>query len=163
MSLQVKIVMAAINTACLIVTLFCPSNGTPLVLLTTIASAVTWAFAKTEQSPLTRRWQFISTGVAGVLAIACIVLGTTTTISNPSSSRYAGQFLFTFNKSVAGLAGKSFDYLFYAITMFVWLLILTGIELYASYLLEKPQKPQQPSPQPLARCIKQQLAKCTNT
>ena len=158
MSLQVKIVMAAINTACLIVTLFCPSGVTPLVLLTTIASAVTWAFAKTEQSPLTRKGQIISTSIAAILAIACIVLGVTATISQPSAPEYAGQFVFTFDETVVGLAGKSFDYLFFAVTMFVWIVFLMGEELFASYLTEKTQKPQKPGPQPLARSIKQQLA-----
>ena len=163
MSLQVKIVMAAINVACLIVTLFCPSDITPLILLTTIASAVTWAFAKAEQSRLTRKWQFISTSVASGLAITCIVLGVTATISHPNAPKHAGQYVFTFDETVVGLAGRYFDYLFFAITVFILILFLMGVELRASYLTEKPQKPQQPSPQPLARSIKQQLASNVNT
>jgi hypothetical protein len=161
MSLQVKIVVAAINTACLIVTLLCPGDVTPLVLLTTIASAVTWAFAKTEQSRLTRKWQFISTSIASGLAIVCIVLGVTASISQPTVPKYAGQFVFTFDTSVVGLAGQSFDYLFFAVTMFVVIVFLMGVELLTSYLIEKSQKSQLPSPQPLARCIKQQLANFT--
>lgn len=156
MSLQVKIVMAAINAACLIVTLVCPSDVTPLILLTTIASTVTWAFAKTEQSLLTRKWQFISTSIASGLSIICIVLGVTTTISNPTTPSYVGQFVFTFDSSVVGLAGRSFDYLYFAITTFLMIVFLMGVELCSSYLTEKSKGSQQ-SPQPLAHEIKRQL------
>lgn len=112
MLLQVKIVMAAINTASLIVTLLCPSSVTPLVLLTTIASAVTWAFTKTDHPELTRKWQLFSTSVAATLTVFCIVLGVSAKLSNPDIPRYTGQFVFTFDKTVAVLSEKSFDYIF---------------------------------------------------
>ncbi len=160
MSLQVKIIMAAINTACLVVTLFCPSNVTPLVLLTTIASTVTWAFAKTEESPLTRKGQYISTSIAAVLAIACIVLGVTATISQPDNRTYDGQFVFTFNDKVAGLAGISFDYIFYAAAMFISITFLTVVELFVSYFTGKHPRSKHPYSQPIAREIKQKLEQC---
>lgn len=157
MLLQVKIVMAAINTASLIVTLLCPSNVTPLVLLTTIASAVTWAFTKTDQSELTRRWQFFSTAIAATLTVFCIVLGVTAKLASAAIPQYTGQFVFTFDETVAVFSGKSFDYIFFAVVVFLLILFLTGMELAASYYLEKEKKTQGPESQPLARVIRQEL------
>ncbi len=155
MSLQVRIVVFSINTAGLFVTLICPGSITPLVLITTIASSVAWTFSKQENPLYNRKWQWGYTGIASALICLCIILGVTTTISRAENPLYPGQFIFTFDETVVFLANRSLDYLFFAIPVFAWVVLLMSAELVVSYREEKLQD----TSTPIAQSIKRKLAK----
>lgn len=154
MSPKVKIAMAAVNVACLLVTLLSPATITPLVLLTTIASTVTWAFTTQERTALHRHGLHLYIGGASLLSIVCIVLGTTTSISRPCPEINPGKYEFTFDSNIAGLAGTKFDYLFFAVVMFLSITGLMAIEIYSSLIMEDLKKSED---LPIAHRINQQL------
>lgn len=154
MSPKVKIVMAAINIACLLVTLLSPASITPLVLLTTIASTVTWAFTTQEQTDLHRHGLHLYIGGASLLSIVCIVLGTTTSISRPYPTTNPGRYEFTFDSNIAGLGGTKFNYLVFAVIMFFSISGLMAIEIYSSLIMEGLKKTED---MPIAHRINQQL------
>ena len=85
------------------------------------------------------------------------MLGVTAKLASAAIPQYTGQFVFTFDETVAVFSGKSFDYIFFAVVVFLLILFLTGMELAASYYLEKEEKTQRPESQPLARVIRQEL------
>ena len=156
MSPQVKIVMAAINIASLIVTLLFPSDVTPLVLLTTIATVVSWAFATHEQTGHGRLGIYVYTGYASLLAIICIVLGVTASVEQPCPSGNPGYYVFSFDPTVAGLGKEEFNYLLFAVPFFVSILFLMGCEIYSASVANGTAKKEE---KPIARRIAQQVAK----
>ena len=155
MSTQVKIVIAAINTACLIVTLLFPADVTPLVLLTTIASTVSWAFTTQEQTKNRQRGLIIYTILASILAIICIVFGVTSSVIRPDPSNAPGQYIFSFDSTLAGLANVRINYLYFAIPMFVLIVFLMIVEITSSSIKEGIKK----ETIPLTKNIKNQLMK----
>ena len=154
MSPKVKIAMGSINTACLFITLLSPSSITPLILLTTIASAVSWAFTTQERTALHRNGLYLYISGAALLSVICIVLGITASISRPCPSKVPGKYEFIFDSTIAGLANYKFDYMFFAVIMFIAILLLMAVEIYASIAMEIPKA----KDQPIAQRINQQLS-----
>ena len=163
MSTQVKIVMAAINIACLIVTLLSPADITPFVLLTTIASTASWAFTTQEKTKEGHKGLLIYTGLASFLAVVCIVLGVTSSIAEMCPNQAPGLYIITFDDSLAFLAGKSFDFIWFAIPIFVFIVFLMCVEVISSHVKEKAYNNKESKAVPLAKTIKQKLKSLTNT
>ena len=159
MSTQVKIVIAAINIACLIVTLLFPADVTPLVLLTTIASTASWAFTTQEKTKDGQKGLLIYTSLASILAIVCIVLGVTSSIIRPDPCNNPGLYVFSFDSTLVGLAKVTINYLYFAIPMFLLIVFLMSIEIGSSLIKEKAQNIKENETIPIAKNIKQQLAK----
>ena len=159
MSTQVKIVIAAVNIACLIVTLLFPADVTPLVLLTTIASTASWAFTTQEKTKDGRKGLLIYTSLASIPAIVCIVLGVASSIIRPDPGNNPGLYVFLFDSTLAGLANTTVNYLYFAIPMFLFIVFLMGIEIYSSLIKEKTLNNEEAEAIPIAQNIKQQLAK----
>lgn len=157
MSSKVKIVLAGINAACLLVTLLFPSTATPLLLLTTIAPVVSWAFT-TQEQPATSKERLVLYIVvwASVLAAICIAVGVLTFVEQPDVQNNPGYYVFTFHASVAGVGNTSFNYFGFAIPMFFAIFFLMLCEVVASFDVNRADAF---IPQPLARDIAQQLAK----
>ena len=131
MSVLVKIVMAGINVACLINTLIYPSNATPFVILTTIASVVTWAFTTKEKSPAIQRGLNLYIGYASVLSAICIVLGTSAKLQ-PLSQGVTNKYMFIFDPNAVLLGSRYFNYLYFAIFMFLSVTALMIFEIVAA-------------------------------
>lgn len=112
MPILVKIVIAGVNTACLLNTLFFPSSATPFVLLTTIASTIMWAFSTKEKSPTARAGLYWYVGFAAFLSIICIVLGTSAEIKSAADD--ATKYIYVFYQNAALIGGKQFNYLVFA-------------------------------------------------
>lgn len=161
MSTQVKIVMAAINVACLIVTLLSPTDITPLVLLTTIASTVSWAFTTQGETKQGRKNLILYTCLASFVAVVCIVLGVTSSISNACSTENPGLYTIVFDDSLAFLAGKSFHYGWFAVPIFILMVSLMCIEVISSHVKEKVSNNKEPDTLPLATSINQMLKDIT--
>lgn len=74
MNTKVKIIMAAVNIACLAITLFRPDETTPLGVLTTACSTVTWLFGSQLERKTPDFINYICVITASILALLCIIL-----------------------------------------------------------------------------------------
>ena len=154
MSPKVKIAMAAINIACLAITLLSPTTITPLILLTTIASTVSWAFTTQERTPLHHSGLYWYIGGAALLSVICIVLGITASISYDPPGKYQ----FVFDSTIAGLGDFKFGYPFFAWSMFSSISVLMAIEIYVSITMENSKADSNAKNLPIAQRINQQLS-----
>lgn len=161
MSTQVKIVMAAINLACLIVTLAFPADVTPLILLTTIASTVSWAFTTQEPDDRHRKGLLIYIGLASFLAIVCIVFGVTASVIQPDPTFNPSCYAFKFDDMLVAIGGAELNYLWFAIPIFIFIVFLMVIEIYTTFIKDRTQNNGSNETLPLAKSIKQRLNSLT--
>ena len=155
MSTQVKIVMAGINIACLIVTLLVPSSITPLILLTTIVSVVSWVFTSKPTSPRTQVVVYLYVAYATLLAIICIVFGVTSSVE-VNNSVTPNDYVFLFDSTVAKWGAQTYPYENYAWLMFVSIVSLMFGEILSAMLIDLRNIK---SSVPISRRIASEIAK----
>lgn len=157
MSTQVKIIIAAINIACLAVTLAFPTDATPFILLVTIASVIPWAFSTQGKKETVPKPLLLYTSLASFAAFLCIVLGTTTSCvhGKPESNNY---FLI-FKDGIASLSKFTFNYLYFAVPIFFLIVFLIIGEVIATLIKSKKQNNKNDENRPIAITIDQRLKK----
>ena len=155
MSTNVKIVMAGINIACLIVTLLVPSSITPLILLTTIVSIVSWVFTTKPDSPRTQVVVYLYVAYATLLAIICIVFGVTASVEVANAAT-PNEYVFLFDNTVAKWGGQTYPYEKYAWLMFISIVSLMFCEILSAMLNDLRNKK---SSIPIACRVASEIAK----
>lgn len=132
----VKIILAAVNAVCLAITLFYPNSATPFSLLPVIVTLASWVFVSNQNKPhsviyLEKDFRKEYLICAVVIASMCIILGSTGIISGEN-----GKYIFTFRSEVAFLADLEFDYLLFAATAFISIMILIISEVISTSSLD---------------------------
>lgn len=100
-----------------------------------------------------RNGLYLYIGGAALLSVVCIVLGITASISRLYPSKNPGKYEFVFDSTIAGLAKLRFDYMFFAVVMFIAISVLMVVEVYSSIVMENSQA----KDLPIAQRINQQL------
>ena len=139
-------------------TLVFPSDVTPLVLLTTIASTVSWAFTTPKKTKAEQKALLMYTGLASFVTVVCILLGVTASIIRPDADAHPGHYVFLFDSNVAVLANTTVNYLYFAIPVCILICCLMLMEICSSWVNENSQYDTKTDPQPLPKSIKQQLS-----
>lgn len=131
MKTNVKIVMAGVNIACLLITLLYPNSATPVSLLPVIVTVTSWVFLSREDglsnkaAKRQREYLVFST----VLAVICVVMGVTSRIQQ---AKCGTGYVVCFIKETALIGDFSFDYAWFAGTVFFAILFLIVSEVIAA-------------------------------
>lgn len=154
MTARVKIVVAAINAACLAVTLIYPSNTTPYAVLITIVPVSAWAFTTYEKERLANLWLCLYVIISSILSMLCIIFGMVSEIKIPTQAQ-GGQplsrYIFKISDEAFLFASEEFDYAPIAIVIFATAVILMVAEIFATarHKREQYQCPDHALDQPL--------------
>ena len=148
MSPRIKIIVGAVNIACLIATLMYPDNVTPYALLMTIVSSGSWAFTSNSKDESSRGkcllYSFVI--ISSILAIICIFLGVTANIYGvdanntivSTADQVVKEYYVHFNNRAFLLGGVKMSYTPVATGMLIAIVALTSGE-----IIYTPQKKDQ--------------------
>lgn len=132
MKTNVKIVMAGVNVACLLITLLYPNSATPVSLLPVIVTATSWVFLSRDanSSDKTAKRQREYLVFSTVLGVISIVMGVTSRIQQVKCGT---GYIVRFIKETALIGDFSFDYAWFAVTIFIAILFMIVSEVIAAH------------------------------
>ena len=138
MNVRIKIIMAAVNIACLTITLLRPDATTPLGVLTTACSTVTWLFGSQLEQKIPRLVNYVCIIIASLLALFCIVLNS---IGEIKQLWYAPSiYYYECNANVAFIGGSQYLYNGMAIGAFIAIVGITLTEIICTFIFEEKEE-----------------------
>lgn len=135
MNFMLKVVIAAINLVCLSIGLVFPNDATAFTILPPLVTSCEWLITTTREirGKINFGYLFLITS-ASIMGAACIFLGLTSYVRETSLS---SEYLMVFREKVLYLAGKSFNYAYFASTVFIIFLCVSISEIVYSYRVSK--------------------------
>jgi len=133
MSARVKIVVAAINAACLAVTLIFPGTTTPYAVLITIVTVSAWAFTAYEKNSLKNFGLHFYVTIVSIFSMLCIIFGIASRIEPVSApDKDSISYVFRISSEAFMFGGKEIEYAPIALGTFGIAVILMIAEIFST-------------------------------